>query len=349
MKTGAIIFLLYWMAYYNSWSQEYIVQVKGKVSENWKYANLKGEIIINNDFPVSFEFSEDGVALVYYPKKNAHYIINLKGEIINTDHPDFDPKSTGSYSSGFSNGLLVSRIEEKYGALNTEGKLVIAAKYDNLSDFNNDYAIGRIDKTFYVVDKTGNEILVKEPEIVDIKHFSEGLAPFRSIIGLKGFIGTDGKITIPAIFSDVGYFSSGLAWGRVLDNIGFIDHNGKWVIAPEFESAKNFDELSGLALVKSEKQRFYVDKNGEIVSFKNIKIQNSFKEGLAIGRKNSYYGFYNNRGEWEIEPKFEDLRDFRNGYAPAKKNNFWGIIDRKGNWVIKPVYNLIRDVIVINK
>jgi hypothetical protein len=166
---------------------------------------------------------------------------------------------------------------------------------------------------------------------------------------LKGFIDTVGNIAIPAVFTDVGYFSSGLAWARIEDNVGFINRSGKWAFAPKFVSAKDFDQLSGLALVKTKQGRFYVNKSGDSISFKNIEIKNSFKEGLAIGKSNSFYGFYNNQGEWAIDPVFEDLRDFRNGYAAAKKHNLWGIIDKKGNWVIEPAYVLIRDVIVINQ
>jgi hypothetical protein len=66
---------------------------------------------------------------------------------------------------------------------------------------------------------------------------------------------------------------------------------------------------------------------------------------LAKGKKSDYFGFYNNKGEWIIQPHFQGVRDFKNGFAAAKENGLWGIIDKTGEWVIKPTFSRVEDVI----
>jgi hypothetical protein len=76
-------------------------------------------------------------------------------------------------------------------------------------------------------------------------------------------------------------------------------------------------------------------------------INDDFREGLARGQKGELFGFYNNKGEWVIEPQFEGSRDFKNGYAGVKSGGLWGLIDKKGNWIIKPTFAGITDLMIV--
>jgi hypothetical protein len=342
------IALIYFIGNY-SYSQTYIVQVKPVGSETWKYANIKGDIIINIDFPVIYPFSEDGIAVVYYPRKNLYNLINTKGEEINTEIQDFYLKDVFGYGAkGYSDGLIIVRHEKKWGCLDTAGKIAIPMKYDNLLEFNKGYGIGRIDKTFYILDRKGNKILIENKDIVDVKHFTENLAPYESKNGKKGFIDINGKIIIPTQFSGLGYFNNGFAWAKNSEGlIGYINNIGEWVIKPQFSVVKDFDKESGLARVRIGKAWVYVNEKGEIISFNISETTDDFSEGLAKGRKDFFEGFYNNKGEWVIKPQYQGVRDFKNGFAAAKVNELWGIIDKQGNWIIKPIFAGVKDVIII--
>ena len=60
----------------------------------------------------------------------------------------------------------------------------------------------------------------------------------------------------------------------------------------------------------------------------------AYSEGLAaVQDKNGKWGYINEKQDWAIEPRFEDVQDFQNGRAGAKLNGKWGFINKKGDWL----------------
>ncbi|OFX89987.1 MAG: hypothetical protein A2W99_08490 [Bacteroidetes bacterium GWF2_33_16] len=330
-------------------AQTYVIQVRPPMSDTWGYANLEGEIIIEPQFKKCYEFSNEGVALVYFSIKNSYKIVTLNGEIIDLENPDIIVKDLLGYlPSGFNSGLVTVRIGKKWGYMNTQGKISIPLQYDFASDFNNGSAVVRKGNQFFVIDVNGNESFVDVPDVKKVKDFAEGLAPYETSKGFSGFINSDGKVVIPAQFTGVGYFSSDMAWARKnKDLIGFINTNGEWVIQPQFLAAKNFDAESGLARVKLNDEWWYTDKSGNLIRPESADKTDDFKEGLAQASVNGKIGFLNNQMAWFIEPQFEAARDFKNGFAAVKKDGAWGVINQNGEWVIQPQFDSVKDVALV--
>lgn len=188
----------------------------------------------------------------------------------------------------------------------------------------------------------GKEIPV-EIQVATVHNFSEGLASIQTMDKKYGFIDMEGKLAIPAIFSNVGYFKNGLAWAKDgKGKLGFIDQSGSWAIQPEFDAVKTFDEVSGMARVKKDDAWYYVNKTGEPLMVDSDHFWD-FYEGLCQGEKNGLRGFFNNKGEWVIEPKFQDAKSFENGRALVNTNGKWGVIDQKGNWLMEPKFDVIKE------
>jgi len=331
------------------YSQTMLIMAKPKDSKLWGYANLKGEMVIPAQFEKCHPFSPEGLAVIYNSKEKQFYFINTKGEKLNTEVTSFKLKDNMfSGLDGFSDGLIQIKIGEKWGYLNTAGKIGIQAKYEETSMFNEGFAIVKSGGNYLVIDTHGKETTISGTGILDIKPFKEKLAPYRAADKKMGFIGIDGKIAIEAKFESVGYFTNGLAWAKTLEKtVGFINPKGEWVIQPTFESANEFDTESGMAKVKKNDKTMFVDKEGKTLEITIAESFGTFSEGLADGKSAKQVGFFNNKGTWVIKPQFEAIRDFKNGYAAAKQGEQWGIIDRQGGWVIKPAFEGIRDVEVV--
>lgn len=333
------------LAGFTAFSQTYLVQVKPAGARLWGYANHKGDVVIEPKFDKCAAFSADGLAPVYDKQARQYYFINTNGSKLETEVSGFKIKDgLGFDIQGFTDGLVQIKIGEKWGYMDKNGRMAIQAKYDETSEFDGGYAITRNGTNFMVIDLKGNETAVNAPEIIDIKGFTEGRAIFKTNTKKTGFIGTDGKIAIPAQFESVGYFKAGLAWAKSGEKLGYINLSGEWVIQPRFEAGKNFDSQSGLARVKSGDLWSYVNKSGEMISVTGTETFGDFSEGLADGKKGDKKGFYNHKGIWEIEARFDGLRDFKNGFAAAKKGELWGMIDKQGNWVFEPKFEAIKDM-----
>ena len=327
-------------------AQTYIILVKPMGVKEWGYANLKGELIIPAKYRKCTEFSEDGLAVIYDAKQFT--FINIKGETLKTEITDFKLYEIFGFGiKGFENGFVPVKQNEKWGYLNTSGKLAIPAKYDKVSTFNSDRGVAQSGGKYIIVNNQGVEIPIEASIITDVKQFAEGFAPYKGAEDRFGFIDVNGKVAIQAQFQSVGYFSGGLAWAKIDKTIGFINPKGEWVIKPQFTTAKNFDAETGMARVKVADKWAYVNKSGEITNINDSQIVEDFSNGLARGKKNDKFGFYNTKAEWVIQPQFDGARDFKNGYAAAKSGGKWGIIDKEGKWVIQPSFDEVKDVELI--
>ena len=173
---GCIIILLFELT---GLSQIHVYEVRIKGSKLWGYADLDGEIIIEPAFKFGYEFSDNGRALVI-PKKSFE-LIDLQGKVMDVEVEKLkvitDPWS--GIPEGYTDGLLCIKQNNKWGALNSDGKLVIPAKYDNLTIFSGGFAIAGIDQHFIVINKSGQETPVRDPTLKAVKHFSEDLAPVK--------------------------------------------------------------------------------------------------------------------------------------------------------------------------
>lgn len=329
-------------------AQTLVVQVKPVGSKTWGYAGIDGKLLIPADYDKTYPFSSNGLAITYNSKERQHHFIDLKNKVLETEAPKFKIKEVFGFGvKGFQNDLLPVQIDSKWGYMNTTGKMAIPALYDDANDFGGGFAAVKKGTQFVIVDVKGKETPVTVA-VMDVRDFCEGLAPARTMDKKFGFINPKGEFVIPAEFESVGYFTNGLAYAKTFDRkVGYIDKTGKWVIEARFDVARDFDAKSGLALVRTGEEWFYVNSKGETLKVTDTESWGNFSEGLAEGKKGVLKGFYDATGQWVIKPQFEDVRDFQNGYAAAKSNGKWGLIDKTGKWKIEPQFEAIKDVTIV--
>lgn len=336
------------------YTQNYIFKYTKTRAGFWGFADINGRTIIEPSFMKCSDFSNCGVALVFYTTSNECDLININGQIIQTESKEFEYKhSTISTLNGF---ISISN-NNKYGFLNSRGQIAIPMKYNKATDFNENFAIVEKESKFYVIDTNGVEILINIPKIIDFDIFSEGLARIKNGDTNFVYINTKGNIVFSIQAYDCSNFNYGLASSMSIDKkAGFIDKLGNWKINPQFERAHNFDIESGMALVKLNKEWVYVDSLGNILNIESYGNKDDFSNGLVRGfvfDKNSeisstLVGFKNNKGEWVIDPIFENARPFKYGYAAVRYGGKWGFIDKTGKWIIKPTYGHVGNVNIVN-
>jgi hypothetical protein len=343
------VFALMFLGGISAFAQNYVILVQPAGSKEWGYSDLKGNMIIEPKYKKCIGFSEDGLAAIYDAKIKKFQFINLKGEVLPTETEDFKLMEVFLFGmKGFNDGLAPVKIGEKWGFMNTQGKIAIEAKYDKVTIMNSGFASAQREGKFFVVDKSGTEFQVDVPGIADVNDFSEKLASFKTAEDLVGFVNGAGEVAIEAKFKAAGDFHGGLAWAKNdAGMLGYINPQGEWVLKPEFEAGKNFDPESGLARIKNGDRWGYSDKAGDVAFMNDSELIEDFFNGLARGKKSDKFGFYNTKMEWAIEPQFDGARDFKNGYAAVRSGELWGVIDKTGKWVIDPKFEDIKDVEVV--
>ncbi|MCV9385494.1 WG repeat-containing protein [Reichenbachiella ulvae] len=333
--------------------QSYLAMVRPANSDEWTYVDINGNQLVKPRYRKCFSFVPEGVALVYNEETLNYELLKADGTILIPEEKIVALKMRSDFGGGsfdFSNGMLPVKLGNyKWGYMNTKGEVAIEAEFDDVGPFGSNVAIASnglgTSTRRYLINRKGEKTLIEMDKLKELKPFQEEMGVFYLRGRKAGFINENGDIVINPVFKSVGYFSGGVAWAKLIDGrIGFMDKKGDWVVLPIFEVAKDFDPISGIALVRPVDGKYqYINLKGEKISVPGTAPYHSFVNGACIGRSESYYGFYGSDGNWMVEPKFEGLRNFKNGYAAAKLNGLWGYIDKNGDWVLKPQFAAVKD------
>jgi hypothetical protein len=120
--------------------------------------------------------------------------------------------------------------------------------------------------------------------------------------------------------------------------IGYVDKAGVEVIKLQYDDGLTFND--GYTAVKKQTKWLFLDSTGKAITDAVFDDAMTFKNGLAVVAKNDLYGFINTGGELVIPCTFSNARSFAEGLAPAANaKGYWGYINDKGEWQIKPEYD----------
>ncbi len=326
-------------------AQNGLILVKPKGTKNWGFVNLEGNFVINAQYRKISSFSPDGFAPVI---ESSAAFINNKGEKLKVEFKDFSlPNVFGLGIGGFSDGMARVEVNDKWGYINTTGATAIQPQFESATDFENGYAVVKINGGWAVIDKKGTQSEIKIDKLKKVREFKNGLAIFDTEEKKFGYINTEGVVVIEAKFKSVGNFSHGVAWAKNMEGkIGYIDPKGNWTLEPKYDACKDFDPVSGMARVKEVSEWYYINLKGEPLKMALDKY-GDFSEGLCRAFVEGKAGFIDASGNWVIEAQFDNARDFSANYAAAKKGELWGLIDRQGNWIIEPKFADMKDVVLL--
>lgn len=328
-------------------AQEYIPYRKGKL---WGYSNRKKKILIDCQYEETRFFiydlakvkkfgkwgliDKEGLTflplqydIIYAAAKEGRVVVCMGGDrsghggkwgIVPVYKGEEIPLEYDLIRESGSIDLLGLSINQKWGGMNDQGRIVIPIQYSiqHTQDHRfaeTDYA-GLIPENIQEPSANPNRAYLK---LV----FQKGLA--RVSLDQKwGYINEYGNEIIPIQYDFVGNFSEGLLCViRSIDGIrkiGFVNREHQLVIPLEYDFVPDV--------------------------YRNLKMQ----EGLIPLRKNAQWGYLNNKNQVEIPFTFTLAKGFREGLAAVSTDNGnlqnqWQFINPKGELIFKvnPSYQLI--------
>lgn len=269
--------------------------------------------------------------------------------------------------------LAIIKQDDKFGCIDKKGNIVIKPEWDWILQSNkNKQILVEKDSLFGFIDSRGNILI--EPKYKEAMVFYEGLASVSN--GTKfGFINVRGDTVIPFIYDDVFHgFSNGLSDVAINGSCGYIDKSGKVVIPLIYETCYPF--LSDIASIRTfDEETLLIDKQGNTFEYDKDKYQNkrlwalntypgSFTTSTGQGRLNSKgdtivppiykvtgnlsdhmyivqdktdkWGAYNDKGQFAVQCKFDEIWHFNEGLANFKLNDKWGFVNKQGEIIIHP-------------
>lgn len=112
---------------------------------------------------------------------------------------------------------------------------------------------------------------------------------------------------------------------------GYIDHEGKVIIRPQFIWADDF--WRGLGTVYVCGRYVSIDASGAL-----LPLRIAVPGHLEPKKEDGKFGFVDGSGQFKIAPAFDDVLPFSEGYAAVRSGRKWGFIDNSGRVVIQPQF-----------
>jgi hypothetical protein len=320
--------------------------------QGWGYIDKKGNTKIAPQSWESLGDFKDGLAKITF-KFLSEGFIDTNGKIIG----EFEKVND------FHEGLAFVSVKGKWGAIDQNGKMVIAPQFRDVRDFHEGLAYVKLDShNIGFIDKNTKKIFkIGLSYPVAYENFKDGFVmvrfsstdPQTSDNGISFvFLDKQGKVLADRRFQLVEQFNEGLAAIKIDGKWGFIDKNGKTIVKTQFQAVGDFHEE--LAAVKINDKWGFIDKNGNIVippqfedvnqytQFAQIGEQsNGFKYGVARVKIKDKWGYIDKTGKVVIAAKFDSAYEFDaldDGLASIAIDGRWGWIDRAGKIVIKPQF-----------
>ena len=219
----------------------------------------------------------------------------------------------------FNYGLTAVLVGEKWGFINMQGEMVIEPQFDSPGKFYQGlYAVNKDGKYWFI--NTKGET-VTEPAPGAAMFFTENYCVVRKydldeegnpVNFRSAFINADGKTCFETPEKTVCWpVRDGMSIARS-------NHNSIIVYTPQGETLFEIENSSVFNGDESTNKVFY--------------------EGLLCLEQNDKWGAVNTKGEWVIQPQYENLNYFENGIAKATVNGRYGYINKQGEWVIQPQF-----------
>ena len=214
-----------------------------------------------------------------YDKTNRVGYIDKDGQLIIPFEFDAIVAGEGGESlefNDFSEGLAAVSKNDKYGFIDTKGKVVIEPKYQWASSFSDGLAIVSVEGLYGAIDTQGKTVIPFEYQALADFHdgFAAAARPPKDPEDYEskyGLINKQNEIVIPFMYESMGNLSESLIAVKKDGKWGYVDTKNKAIIpiTLKYEMVNDFSD--GLAAVFSYEENSdnlkygYIDKTGKLV------------------------------------------------------------------------------------
>lgn len=196
---------------------------------------------------------------------------------------------------------------DKYGYADRRGEMVIPPQFDYASPFQDGLATVRTGRKWFFINEQGKEMITLDSTIlgiIEVGQFSEGLCPIRkaTILDKKptrkyGYLNTDGKLAIPAVFDGAGPFHNGIAVvdslnlgdyrpgqeGGIPRDLALIDKQGQLLTPYSFRRISPFNEAGFAEVIQAGTgKQGIVGKDGQVLTGQYYPRVKSFPAGMTV-------------------------------------------------------------------
>lgn len=232
---------------------------------------------------------------------------------------------------------------EYWGYIKEDGRTEIDFKYDEATAFYGKYAVVKLDGVYTLIDKSGYWNAVDKNGIEQVTQLCGS-----TIIGVN-----NGEYSF---YSNTFKLLSEDKYDKIIAGSSdrfFVQRNGKWALLDQsFKSlteyiftdvcTNDYGEVffKDYGMVADENGYYMINRNGEARFAARFADARGIESGyVAVAGQNGKWGFINEKGEYIIEPAYDEAKSFSSGLAAVKIGDKWGYVNKYGQLQIENEYS----------
>ncbi len=235
----------------------------------------------------------------------------------------------------FKMGKAIINYYGAIGIINSEGNWIVKPIYEDITDFNFNFFIYKINKTYYLKNYNNDLIYFSNYKLVLNEENIYELQPNK-----KNKISSTGIIISKA--SNVSDSNKHWKIIKVGTKYGFEDVNGQLKITYRYDSLKPFSE--NLSAFKLRGKWGFINTAEEIIIQPHYNKVANFKNGLSVINKKGNVGLINSSGKFVLKPKYELIKFVNKDVWLVTEKGLSGLFNSQGNIIIQPKYDFVNFV-----
>jgi hypothetical protein len=260
-------------------------------------------------------------------------VFNIRGEEIfkgeYTDIRDFDEE------------YATVKKDYRWGIMNKAGQIIKPLVYrDIIRTGKFTYNLLPMPQ-WKVVDQQNKQKFSYEFE--DVRAVNEVLYSYQ-LEGKRGLMTEKGEIITPPVYEQIAPITGDLTVVKMNRKYGVIDKKGHTILANDYDNIL-IDSVTALIQTKNGAKIGVYNKQGkQIIPIKHdaVRVQ---PDGTLVINLAGKWGTTDTKGTSIIPIQYQFIGDFSYGKARAKQQEGMGVIDAKGNWLVDPLFE---DTQIIN-
>lgn len=252
-------------------------------------------------------------------------------------------------------GRAFYRDGDRYGFLDAEGRVAIAARFEEGANFHEGRALAKVGGLYGYIDTDGRDVV--RPTYVHASQFFEGRALVMTPSREPLVIGLDGEtlLRVESRIDDASWFvSEGCVRIRRAGGVGFLDLDGRERVPCIYEEAEAYFAM-GLVRVKRGGRWGFASTDGvEVIECAFTGAENFMPEGFARVARGAGWGLVDRTGRVVVPCRYLDVGRAYEGRVrvclpPTRDADEWynrnGYCDLEGTEVVACVYELAGDFV----